>query len=171
MVTWTHHQGRINYTSDSPETPLMPNHRLHGQPALLTKENCLDTQPDFLWFTPTTPCACHGEGRHFHGSGGCSHHLFHLNMTPHQPNHAGLPPQQPQALAEGPHGLVCLRHPQGLCCWQGTALQQRPWQCQAEPKGDLLFLAGHAGWPTKHGICLPFQTAPWQSWTTVGYDC
>lgn len=28
--------------------PLMPNHCLHGQPALFTRENCLNTPPEFL---------------------------------------------------------------------------------------------------------------------------
>lgn len=49
VVTSTHHQGRMNYTCNSPEIP-----------ALLTRENCLNSQPEFLWFTPTAPCACHG---------------------------------------------------------------------------------------------------------------
>lgn len=83
-------------------------------------------------------------------------------MTPHQATHPALPPQKPQALAEGLGGqseLLGTSDRTGLC-WKGTALQQTPQQCQVEQKAGLLFLAGHAPvYQLNMAFASLFQTA------------
>lgn len=84
--------------------PLMPNYCLHRQPVRKLPQH--PTWISVIYTHYLLVLAMDKEDSSM-GQGGCSHQSSHLNMTPHQPNHAGLPPQKPWALAEGPHGLVC----------------------------------------------------------------
>lgn len=73
-----------------------------------------------------------------------------------------LPPQKPRALAEGPHGLACLRHPQGLSSAGRAPRSSRGLgDAKQSQRGGLLFLAGHALVDQLNvAFASLFQTAP-----------